>query len=146
MTAPLIRWSTPDKVTEEAWIAEGRCKTDDLSGIVATFELRNKTDIFFPGRGENDLVKVAKQICGACPVQADCLDYAMRTRQTEGVYGGCSERERRRMRSDRSRAASRIVHGTDAGYAAHRRSGIAMCEPCRLAHNQAVAGWKAAAS
>lgn len=42
------------------------------------------------------------QVCQACPVQADCLDYAVRIGQRHGIWGGLSERERRRrVRSGR---------------------------------------------
>lgn len=45
----------------------------------------------------------AKSICGACPVQAECLEYAVMTNQKYGVWGGLSERERRKIRHERRR-------------------------------------------
>jgi WhiB family redox-sensing transcriptional regulator len=38
---------------------------------------------------------VAKRICAACPVEQVCLDYALGTRETHGVWGGLNETERR---------------------------------------------------
>ena len=38
---------------------------------------------------------VAKRICAVCPVQQTCLDYALVTRETHGVWGGLNETERR---------------------------------------------------
>jgi WhiB family redox-sensing transcriptional regulator len=42
-------------------------------------------------------VNEAKRICAICPVQAPCLEYALSTRQEDGVWGGASEGERARM-------------------------------------------------
>ena len=53
-------------------------------------------ELFFPERGGT--ARPAKRICQQCPVQADCLQYAIVTRQQFGVWGGLSERERRRLR------------------------------------------------
>lgn len=36
----------------------------------------------------------AKQICGRCPVRVECLDYAIRTREPYGIWGGLTEAER----------------------------------------------------
>ena len=37
----------------------------------------------------------AKAICGDCPVQVECLDYAVRIREPHGIWGGLNETERR---------------------------------------------------
>jgi WhiB family transcriptional regulator, redox-sensing transcriptional regulator len=37
----------------------------------------------------------AKAVCGACPVRRECLQFALATRQSYGVWGGMTERERR---------------------------------------------------
>jgi WhiB family redox-sensing transcriptional regulator len=42
-------------------------------------------------------VEVARRICEGCPVESRCLDYALRNRIDHGVWGGCSERQRRRI-------------------------------------------------
>lgn len=46
----------------------------------------------------------AKAICAICFVTADCLNYALETRMEEGVWGGLSPRERRRVRARRKTA------------------------------------------
>lgn len=53
-------------------------------------------DLWFPERGAS--VQEAKAICRVCPVQAECLDHALRYGERHGIWGGRSERERRRMR------------------------------------------------
>lgn len=53
-------------------------------------------DIFHVDKGESS--KPAKKICSNCPVIEECLEYALRTDQRFGVFGGYSERERRKLR------------------------------------------------
>ena len=59
---------------------------------------------FFPSDGVG--VEVAKRICGSCPVQAPCLEYALGERIDHGVWGGASERERRRILKRRRQEAA----------------------------------------
>jgi WhiB family redox-sensing transcriptional regulator len=61
-------------------------------------------DLFFPERGES--TADAKAVCAVCPVKTECLDDAL-TSPTEkfGIWGGPSERERRRLRRNRRVAA-----------------------------------------
>ena len=51
--------------------------------------------MFFPSDGVG--VDVARRVCAGCPVKAECLEYALEYRIEHGVWGGCSERERRRI-------------------------------------------------
>lgn len=58
-------------------------------------------ELFFPvGTTGYALVQIdrAKQVCGECPVQSECLDYALETNQDSGIWGGTSEEERRQLR------------------------------------------------
>jgi WhiB family redox-sensing transcriptional regulator len=59
-------------------------------------------DIFFPDRGES--LAPAKAICDGCIVKDECLDYAVENVERFGVWGGASERERRRIRRQRALA------------------------------------------
>lgn len=47
----------------------------------------------------------AKQICVRCPVQQTCLDYALARNEKEGIWGGLTEKERRRIIRHRRRSA-----------------------------------------
>ncbi len=57
------------------------------------------TSVFFAGQGES--TAAAKAVCQSCVVRAECAEYALATGQRFGVWGGLSERERRRIRSQR---------------------------------------------
>lgn len=81
---------TPDLAELDAgWREDALCAQSD-------------PEAFFPDKGGS--AAEAKRVCARCPVQAACLDYALRNDERFGVWGGMSERERRRMRSAASAA------------------------------------------
>jgi len=53
-------------------------------------------DLFFPKRGAS--TRPAKDICLECPVQVKCLDHAVDPGEKFGIWGGTSEKERRKIR------------------------------------------------
>lgn len=53
-------------------------------------------EAFFPEKGGS--TRDAKKVCGACNVRAQCLEYALANDERFGIWGGLSERERRRLR------------------------------------------------
>ena len=62
-------------------------------------------DAFFPPAEDEAAAMPAKKICAVCPVQEQCIQYALATNQTEGVWGGMSSRRRIRDRERRKRAS-----------------------------------------
>jgi WhiB family redox-sensing transcriptional regulator len=52
-------------------------------------------EAFYPEKGGT--TRAAKAVCGACPVRTECLTYALESGERFGVWGGMSERERRRL-------------------------------------------------
>jgi WhiB family transcriptional regulator, redox-sensing transcriptional regulator len=63
-------------------------------------------DLFFPERGAS--TRKAKSICGECQVRAECLDFAIEIGEKFGIWGGMSERERRKVRRERQIASRRV--------------------------------------
>jgi len=59
--------------------------------------------LFFPGEDEDPTP--AKAVCEACAVREPCLEFALGAREREGVWGGCTEAERRRILRRRRRAS-----------------------------------------
>ncbi|MFR9806340.1 WhiB family transcriptional regulator [Pseudonocardia sp. RS010] len=53
-------------------------------------------EAFFPEKGGS--TREAKRICAGCEVRAECLEYALAQDERFGIWGGLSERERRRLR------------------------------------------------
>lgn len=68
--------------TETAWMMVGSCREQPPA-------------FFFPSDGVG--VDRARKICANCPVKQECLEYALENRIDHGVWGGTSERERRRI-------------------------------------------------
>jgi WhiB family redox-sensing transcriptional regulator len=70
------------------WRAESACRDTD-------------PDLFFPVGTTGPAIEqidAAKAVCAECPVQSQCLEFALATNQDSGVWGGTSEDERRRLR------------------------------------------------
>lgn len=72
---------------ERTWQAQANCMGVD-------------PDLFFPERGAS--TKEAKEVCRGCVVREACLEHALSNGEKFGIWGGMSERERRRMRRQRS--------------------------------------------
>lgn len=69
-----------------AWMREAACRDLSPAG-------------FFPDReASHAAYREAREACRRCPVREPCLDYALRHRIVHGLWGGRSERERRRLR------------------------------------------------
>lgn len=57
-------------------------------------------ELFFPEKGNQ--AHNARKVCLQCPVRAECLDFAIRTNQQHGVYGGFSDRDRDSLKRGRN--------------------------------------------
>lgn len=79
-----------DKIKAPAWRQKASCR-----GV--------EPDIFYPVTDEE--AEDAKAICRSCAVQELCLEWALTNRERDGVWGGATERERRRLVRQRRRSA-----------------------------------------
>jgi WhiB family redox-sensing transcriptional regulator len=68
---------------ERLWMIDAKCLDAD-------------PEAFFPEKGGS--TREAKRICAACPVRNECLEYALDNDERFGIWGGMSERERRRLK------------------------------------------------
>jgi WhiB family transcriptional regulator, redox-sensing transcriptional regulator len=80
----------PGGSMDTEWMARGNCASQPPS-------------LFFPSDGVG--VEIARRICATCPVKNECLEHALVNRIDHGVWGGASERERRRILKRRRNAA-----------------------------------------
>jgi WhiB family transcriptional regulator, redox-sensing transcriptional regulator len=55
-------------------------------------------EAFFPEKGGS--TREAKKICTGCEVKSECLEYALEHDERFGIWGGLSERERRRLKRE----------------------------------------------
>lgn len=56
------------------------------------------TEIFYPEEYTDADVAQAKSICGDCWIKEECLSFAIKINEKEGVWGGTTPAERRRIR------------------------------------------------
>ncbi len=76
---------------EPRWRLRGACK-----GL--------EPGIFYPAPDEDGAE--AKSVCAVCDVKDQCLEHALSVREKEGIWGGATERERRRIIRQRRRRAN----------------------------------------
>lgn len=79
---PGVRQGSEDE-TVLAWQADALCAQTD-------------PEAFFPEKGGS--TREAKRICESCEVTSECLEYALQNDERFGIWGGLSERERRKLR------------------------------------------------
>ena len=65
----------------------------------------SSTVVFYPPSDDDSLAEEAKTICSMCTVRKPCLEFALTTREKHGVWGGLTDRERRRVLRQRRRSA-----------------------------------------
>jgi WhiB family transcriptional regulator, redox-sensing transcriptional regulator len=75
-----------------SWMDRARCRNVD-------------PEVFFPSDGMG--VREAQRYCAECLVRESCLEYALENHIQHGVWGGMSERARRRIAHRRLRALAR---------------------------------------
>ena len=86
---------------QPAWSAEPLVQGDldddgELSWQGDALCAQTDPEAFFPEKGGS--TRDAKKVCGACMVRSECLEYALENDERFGIWGGMSERERRRLR------------------------------------------------
>ena len=80
---PGVRRPVADEDNALAWQSDALCAQTD-------------PEAFFPEKGGS--TRDAKKICATCEVRAQCLEYALQNDERFGIWGGLSERERRKLR------------------------------------------------
>ncbi len=80
---------------ESSWWQDAECRGVD-------------PEVFHPDPEIKGSDAEAKTICASCPAIEPCLEYALSVREKQGIWGGLTEIERRRMVRRRRRAAQRV--------------------------------------
>lgn len=82
--------ATSTRDVDLAWREQGACRGLDPG-------------VFYPDT--DDEADQAKEVCEGCTVRLTCLEHALAHREKQGVWGGATERERRRIIRQRRRTA-----------------------------------------
>jgi WhiB family redox-sensing transcriptional regulator len=80
---PGVRRADADETGALAWQVDALCAQTD-------------PEAFFPEKGGS--TRDAKRICASCEVRSECLEYALSNDERFGIWGGLSERERRKLK------------------------------------------------
>lgn len=72
----------------EPWMADAACRGTDPA-------------LFHPDKGDTATAQEAMELCEACAVKDECLTWALVHNITDGILGGTSPRQRRKLRSAR---------------------------------------------
>ena len=103
-----------------AWMTDAQCRGMD-------------PELFHPGRGES--LAEARAVCAQCPVRVQCLDWALTWPERQGVWGGTSELDRRRMQRHRATSDGvwrRRCHDCGVLFTLSRvRDTARRCDACR---------------
>ncbi|WP_456946824.1 WhiB family transcriptional regulator [Geodermatophilus sp. SYSU D00697] len=83
---PAQPWAAAVPAGDESWRLDALCAETD-------------PEAFFPEKGGS--TREAKRVCAGCPVRSQCLEFALANDERFGIWGGLSERERRRLRLQR---------------------------------------------
>jgi WhiB family transcriptional regulator, redox-sensing transcriptional regulator len=113
---PRFPGTRPDDGSPASWRARALCAETD-------------PEAFFPEKGGS--VREAKKVCRSCEVTAECLEYALENDERFGVWGGLSERERRRIGRPAA-PADPVMCGTGS----HPKTGPGDCAECRKEREQ----------
>jgi len=79
----LLLFGSADEDSALAWQERALCAQTD-------------PEAFFPEKGGS--TREAKKVCTRCDVRAECLEYALAHDERFGIWGGLSERERRKLK------------------------------------------------
>ena len=88
---PALPWDAGSAAEDGGWRLDALCAETD-------------PESFFPEKGGS--TREAKRVCTGCEVRAECLEFAQANDERFGIWGGLSERERRRLRLMRRDAIS----------------------------------------
>ena len=111
-------------------------------------------ELFFPADDEDETetwrdrrnaIDRAKRICNnKCKVKDMCLSFAIENDEEDGIWGGVTTKERRKMVARQNRVSLQVVegmesHGTERDYVKHLKLNTVPCADCRRAHARHVA-------
>ena len=138
MNAPLTYLAEVLQMRRPRWMDDAACRDA-------------KQDLFFPEVGES--ADAAKRLCAECPVRAECLAWGLH--EDAGIFGGMNRKAREKLAAGGWQAGDPLppiklqafavqslrvkreagdtflaCHGTEGGFAEHRRRAEKVCPVC----------------
>ena len=96
---PDVPWVNPENIgVEENWEVEGLCRTGGYD-----------PDLWFPKPTEINLAKLAQKVCYRCPVIMECRSMALARGERNGIWGGLTETQRKKMRKQQHEQQAEAV-------------------------------------
>lgn len=94
--------------TFDKWVGGGSHKTPGVTGLAWQYDaacVNEPLDTFFPTTAAEEAATKGRvaELCGPCPVRAQCLDYSLAMPEKYGYWGGLGEEERAEERRYRMR-------------------------------------------
>lgn len=130
----ILKGANPLFGAELDWVSGALCPQTD-------------PESFYPEKGGS--TREAKRVCRSCPVREPCLQFALDHDERFGIWGGVSERDRRRLAKAAGEGmCSKGLHPLEGGNVHTDSRGIRRCLACKAAspsRNQALNPRKAAA-
>lgn len=80
--------SVPDTEPADTWRAMAVCAGPDYA---------TRRDLWFSTASNTEAIREARRVCWSCPVIRECLNWAFAHREDRGIWGGMTEKERRRI-------------------------------------------------
>lgn len=93
---PLVRTEEPDDEAIVLYFGDGGGDQGLLAWQDLALCAQTDPEAFFPEKGGS--TREAKRVCAACEVRDECLEYALANDERFGIWGGLSERERRKLK------------------------------------------------
>lgn len=88
----MIRSSSPEQVAD--WLELARAADE----IADNLPCRQAPDLYFATQTEGHYSQLAIRACSDCPIRQMCGEYAIKHNETEGIWGGLTAGERKRIR------------------------------------------------
>ncbi len=83
-------------MTDLMVIVDGDAIEEELNWQERALCAQTDPEAFFPEKGGS--TREAKKVCLGCEVRGECLEYALQHDERFGIWGGLSERERRKLK------------------------------------------------
>ena len=92
---PTPPMAVPSLAAEPVWRVDARCRDESAVHFYAPSSGERRED-------KRAREAAARALCRACPVQRQCLEYALVVQEPHGIWGGHNELERRRLLRQRA--------------------------------------------